>query len=112
VQYDLGAIDGVRLTFTDVTPAASGQLLYLATAEASPDAVRDGPVLGTALGVIGGGKVRSTLVVDDAGKPVVEKAEGIVLDRAVPRRAFVVLDADDPARPAELCEVHLEGPWR
>jgi hypothetical protein len=110
-QYDLGEISGTALTFTDVTLAPNGATLYLATAEASPDAVQDGPVAGTALGVIAGGHTRCTLLVDATGAPFVEKAEGALLARSEPDRAFLVLDADDPARPSDLCEVLLSGPW-
>lgn len=110
--YDLGDIDGTALTFTDGAPGPGGSTLYLATAEASPDAVRDGPVAGTVVGVIDGDRVRSTLLTDTSGAPFLEKAEGLALSRTSPHRAFVVLDADDPARPADLCEVELSGPWQ
>jgi hypothetical protein len=110
--YDLGDVSGTPLTFTDATLAKGGATLYLATAEASPDAVRDGPVTGTVLGVIVRNRARSALLVDANGAPFIEKAEGIALSREDPARVFIVLDADDPARPSELCEVVLGGPWR
>lgn len=50
-QYDLGWMEGVRLSFTDATLVRSG-ILYSAAAEDSPDAVLDGEVAGSALGLI------------------------------------------------------------
>jgi hypothetical protein len=110
-EYDLGEVSGTPLTFTDATLAPGGATLYLATAEASPDALRDGPVAGSVVGVLAGDLARSALLVDAGGAPFVEKAEGILLSQREPSRAFVVLDADDPTRPSELCEVVLSGPW-
>jgi hypothetical protein len=110
-QYTLGEVAGTPLTFTDATLAPNGAVLYLATAEASPNAIDDGPVAGTALGVISGERSRSTLLVDASGAPFVEKAEGILLALPEGNRALAVLDADDPSRPSELCEILLSGPW-
>lgn len=110
-RYDLGALDGVPLGFTDAM-AWHGSLLYSASAEASPDAVRDGPVSGSAIGVIGtDGSTRWTAITDGSGAVLAVKAEGLVADPAAKSRLFVVLDADDPAAPSELCSVELEGPW-
>jgi hypothetical protein len=111
IQYELGELAGVRLTFTDAAAAPTGAIVFLAAAEASPDTVRDGPVAGSVVGVIAAGRARWAPLVDVAGALLVEKAEGIVLDDTDPQHAFVVLDADDVARPSELCDVRLEGPW-
>ena len=110
IQYDLGRAGGVRLTFTDATVAQAG-LLYLAGAEDSPDTVLDGEVTGAALGIIHAGVARWTPLCDDRGVALVVKAEGLALHPADPRRALVVIDADDPAAPAELLELELSGPW-
>jgi hypothetical protein len=110
-RYALGALDGVALTFTDATLAPGGRVLFLATAEASPDAVRDGPVAGSVLGVIDGDVVRHGAIVDTTGAVDRRKAEGILLDPSDPRRAFVVFDADDPDAPAILATATLSGPW-
>src|SRR5690606_17272693 len=48
--WDLGALEGVRLTFTDAAIGPRGEIAFVACAEASPDATRDGPVSGVALG--------------------------------------------------------------
>lgn len=106
--WDLGSIDGVRLTFTDGV-GAFGALHYLAAAEASPDAVADGPVVGVALGTLGE-TPRYTIVEDERG-PFLGKAEGLAFDPSDRRRAYLVVDRDDPDRAAELCTVELLGPW-
>ena len=105
------------LTFTDATRAPSAAsdrdlaMVYLAAAEASPDATRDGPVLGAAVGVISDGRARSAILTDREGMALSDKTEGIVLDPDDARRAWVVIDADDASKPCDLCEVRLDGPW-
>ena len=110
VQYDLGTMGGVRLTFTDA--AAQGEdILYLAAAEASPDAVQDGPVAGVALGLIpaAAGPPHWTPLLDQDGRPFSSKAEGLAPDPHSPGTLHLVVDRDDPDAPAELCRVELEG---
>jgi hypothetical protein len=106
VQYDLGEIGGERLGFTDAALVA-GRVWFSAAAEDSPDAYHDGPVAGSALGVLDEGGGRWTELVDEEGRRFAGKVEGLL-----PRgetSAWVVVDADDPDRPSELCEVELEG---
>ncbi|MBV9775184.1 MAG: hypothetical protein JO040_14620, partial [Gemmatimonadetes bacterium] len=50
VRYDLGAMDGFKLTFTDAA-WFDGRIVFSAAAEDSPDVTRDGVVAGSALGV-------------------------------------------------------------
>ena len=113
-QYALGALDGVRLTFTDAALApASGRLHYLACAERSPDAVRDGEVVGSVLGVFdqvdGDQPLRFAPLTDGDGRALAVKAEGLAFGEG--GAVYLVLDADDPARPSDLCRVELAGPW-
>lgn len=110
VQYALGEIDGSMLTFTDA--AALGEsLIYTATAEASPNAVDDGPVAGSAVGIIGAdGAARYTVLEDAYGARFDGKVEGVARG-ARPGMLYVVVDRDDPRRPSELCEVELAGDW-
>jgi len=108
-QFDLGAIDGVRLTFTDAA-AHGNDLVFLAAAEASPDAIRDGPVAGVALGVVdAAGTARWTRLRGEDGSWFAAKAEGLLFDRVRADRAFAVVDADDPQRATELIVLELEG---
>ena len=99
VQYDLGAIRGFPLTFTDAV-ALGDAILYSAAAEDSPDATRDGPVAGAALGIIAGDAARYREV--DAGK-----IEGLL--PLSPDRVLAVVDPDDPRRPSQLSEIALGG---
>lgn len=106
VRYELGEIDGHPLTFTDVT-LHEGRVWFTATAEASPDAVRDGPVAGSAIGTLEAGVARWARVMGEDGSPFDGKIEAIEMRDA--RSAWVLVDRDDPLRPSELCEVALEG---
>ena len=106
--YNLGTIDDHRLGFTDAFAGQDG-VFYLATAEASADAIDDGRVLGSHLGVITQDAVRAAPLRSADGVPV--KAEGIALDPKRPGHAWIVLDPDDPGQPAAMLEVELTGPW-
>jgi len=110
-QYDLGSSDGVPFTFTDATLAPDGSVLFLASAEDSSDTVTDGLVHGTRIGQLGpDGSIRMTSLVDEQGGPLRVKAEGLVLDRKDPQRAWVVVDMDDTELASELLEVALSFP--
>lgn len=98
-HHDLGSIGEVSLGFTDAT-TFEGRVYYLAAAEASPDAIADGEIIGTVIGELGG--LRMTLEVE--GRPV--KAEGLALLSR--ERALVVEDPDDPKKPARMFEVAIE----
>lgn len=112
--YELGRVDGVRLTFTDATPVGA-DLAFLAGAEASPDAIEDGAVVGVAIGrMTPGGEARWTLVREADGSPYLGKAEGLApRTRGVDDgRFWAVVDRDDPDHAADLLELELDGPWR
>jgi hypothetical protein len=108
-RYELGEIDGWRLTFTDAS-VVGGALLFAATAEASPNTYDDGPVAGSALGIIDGTAARWTVIEEPTGGRFDGKAEGIA-PGSRPGTVLVVIDRDDPLLPSELCEVELAGPW-
>ncbi|HEX2188451.1 MAG TPA: hypothetical protein VHG51_06105 [Longimicrobiaceae bacterium] len=111
VRYRLGELDGLRLGFTDAA-LAGGRLLFSAAAEDSPDAVRDGRVAGSAVGVFDAtDRVRWTVLRDADGAPLAAKVEGLAVPPGGGGRAWVVVDADDPAAPSELCAVELGGRW-
>ncbi len=110
VQWDLGTIGGVRLGFTDAARVGD-RLYWLAAAEASPDATRDGPVAGVAIGVLDeAGDARFADVLHE-GAPFDGKAEGIVFAPGDPSRGFLVVDRDDPHAAAELWAFQLTGAW-
>lgn len=106
--YDLGQVDGLRLGFTDAI-AEGNHVFYLATAELTPNAIDDGQIIGSQIGVITEDGVRAATLASPEGAPV--KAEGIALDHKRPQHAWVALDCDDPDQPALLFDVELVGPW-
>ena len=111
-QYDLDLLDGLPLGFTDAA-IAGDTLLYTAAAEASAEASADGDVSGSVIGLIPlKGDLRYAPLTDGQGRPTRDKVEGLVAVPGAADRVFVVIDADDPMRASELCEVQLAGPWR
>ena len=110
-RYHLGLLDGARLTFTDATPGPNA-ILYCAAAERSPNAVDDGEVVGSALGLLPPtGAPRYAPIVDFDGELLPLKIEGLLLDEHDPTLVFLVADADDPLLPSELLTARLIGPW-
>lgn len=110
VQYELGKLDGAALTFTDADATQWG-LIYTAAAESSPDALTDGAVAGSAIGILDGTASRWIELRDAQGGLFREKIEGICSTREDNGRIWLVVDADDPTRPSLLCEAVLDGPW-
>ena len=121
VQFNLGVVGGVALSFTD---AALGPrdakdetrwIVYTAAGEASPDATRDGAVAGSAIGVIAERSpemaARWVLLRDATGHPFAGKVEGVAFAPGDRTRLYVVLDRDAHDEPSALCEVALDGPW-
>ena len=110
VRYDLGSLGGIPLGFTD---AASWRdaILYSAAAEDSPDVIEDGPVHGSAIGVIhSGGETRYAVLTDSSGARYDGKVEGILpLENGA--GLLAVVDADDPDVPSHLCTIDLGGRW-
>ena len=106
-RYELDALGGVPLGFTDAATWRDG-ILYSAAAEDSPNVIDDGPVHGSAIGVIdAGGAARWTPLTDPAGALFPGKVEGIL---ALPDDLILaVVDADDPAAASLLCTVELRG---
>lgn len=114
--YDLGRVEGVRLGFTDAAALPDGCVAFVAVAEASPDAVRDGEVLGCRFGVIADDDVRVCDVTDAQGEPSRLKLEGLEPDRAggspgePPCTFWVAVDMDRPEHPAMLGGLRVA--WR
>ncbi len=109
-QFNLGAMGGVKLSFTDAA-ALGDDVLYLAAAEDSPDALRDGPVAGVALGIIHAPSchARWTQLLGRDGSPFRGKAEGLALDPLDPGLVHVIVDPDDIDIPAAWCRVEIRG---
>jgi hypothetical protein len=115
-RFELGELDGVRLGFTDAA-AAADQMLFAAAAEDTVDAVADGAVTGSVIGVLGqiGARGRAgreqprwARVLGADGSPWRFKVEGIAIDEDL-RGGWILTDADDPAIPTVLARVELRG---
>ncbi|MFO0682622.1 MAG: hypothetical protein U0234_11250 [Sandaracinus sp.] len=110
--YDLGTVEGARLTFTDLATDAHGALWYLASAERSPNAYDDGEVVGAVVGAIDAeGRARHARIVDEQGAPSRGKPEGLALAGEIAPgrvRAYACLDADDPDTASELVTLEIE----
>lgn len=112
LQYDLGRLDGLRLSFAAAT-VAHDLVLYAASAEDSPDTFGDGRVAGTVIGVFDApDSVRWTQLRGLDESCFAGKVEGICPVPGNPNLLYAVIDCDDPAVPTELLEVELSGPWR
>lgn len=98
-QYRLGQIGAVRLTLTDAA-LRDGKRYYVAAAEASPDAVADGQVLGTSFGVLDDDP-RYALIEAEDGSLLCNKVEGLAAG-ATAGEWLAITDPDDAVRPAEL----------
>jgi hypothetical protein len=98
-QYDLGAIEGIPLCFTDATTLPDGTVIFAAAAEDTSDSYLDGQCKGSAIGVLTPeGELGNITLVDK-----VIKAEGIaarVIDGKV--HLIMVTDADDSAIAAQV----------
>jgi hypothetical protein len=111
VAYELGALGSIALSFTDAARFRDA-VLFTATAEDSPDTMRDGRVEGSALGIIEpNGRARWALLMDQTGHPFAGKVEGVVVAPGTTDRVHVVIDVDDHTAPSALCVVELRGEW-
>lgn len=111
-QYEFGHLDGVALHITDAAGMAGARTAFLAAAEQTDDAIADGPVAGSVIGLIEPGGTSSRLrwarLIDPDGRPSQRKAEGLVMDDDG-CGAWVLTDPDSTEHPAELCRVVLTG---
>lgn len=94
-RHELGDVNGVPLTFSDLCPMPDGRLLFAAVAEAGESTYLDGECVGAALGVLDAGGVRRL-------EPLTEpyKVEGVSLAGGLD--LLLVADADDAAVAAPL----------
>jgi hypothetical protein len=110
--FDLGVLDDIPLGVTDVAAIDGARLAFVAAAEDTADAVSDGPVAGSVLGLVAtggaGSMARWTRLLDADGRPLRRKVEGLVVD-ADGRGGWILTDSDDARAPAELCRIELEG---
>lgn len=108
---DLGHARGVPFGFTDATALPDGRVLFLAGAEDSPDAYRDGEVLGARIGLLDGERIVSTEILEEEARPTSLKLEGVDFAGLTPSGGIalsVVADMDDPDVPAVLATLTWE----
>ena len=103
-RYELGTIGGVALAITDAVPVPGGRVLVSAAAEDTPNAVDDGPVVGSALALLDDDAVLAV-----APLPEPHKVEGLALldSSAAGARLLAVVDADDPLTPSQRLTLRL-----
>jgi hypothetical protein len=98
-RHELGDVDGVPLTFSDLCPLPDGRLLFAAVAEAGESTYLDGECVGAALGVLDG-DVRQ---MQGLAEPY--KVEGVSVANGLD--LLLVADGDDRAEPAPLLAASL-----
>lgn len=104
--YDLGTLQGVRLTFSDAEHLGDERVLFSASAE-DP---QTGAVQGSVLGIIErGGQARWTRLSDERGQPFTGKIEGLTLDPADRSRICFVIDDDDEDTPSCIFHAVVSG---
>jgi hypothetical protein len=100
-EYDIGAIAGVPLQFTDAVKISNDRILFVATAEDTTNAIDDGASLGSAVGIIdAAGKIDRVVRFDSR-----EKLEGVsarVIDGTDKIELMLVADSDNEKVPACL----------
>ena len=98
-HYDLGAVEGIPLCFTDAAALPDGRLVFSAVAEDTSDNYGDGPCVAAAIGMIGtDGEILALDYFD-----TVCKVEGVHAERdGHVIRLWLVTDADDATVPAML----------
>lgn len=110
--YDLGKLNGVRLTFSDAEHLGKGRVLYSASAEDS----ESGEIRGSVLGIIeADGSARWTHLFDQDGSAFNGKIEGLTVDSKDPGKVYFVIDDDDEETPsrifhARISEEMITGP--
>jgi uncharacterized protein DUF6910 len=102
--FGLGAIEGAPLSFTDGAALPDGRIVFSAVAEKTEDSYRDGPCLGSAIGIIGtDGRVQFMQPLEPT-----EKVEGLSATVEGERmHLLLVTDADDARVPARLFSAEI-----
>ena len=107
--YELGEVDGVRLAVTDAVALPDGRELLSAAAEDSPNAIDDGPVVATAIVLVGGGAVLDLAPIPEVGGHV-HKVEGLAVRGIDGSRVdlLAVVDDDDPRTPSAELDLRVD----
>lgn len=103
--YNLGELDGIRLTFSDGMHLGK-HILYSASAEAPDDYIA-----GSSIGIIKENTTRWTEVIDEDGTAFEGKIEGLIIDKTDRQTIHFVIDDDQADQPSEIFKAQLQGPW-
>ena len=107
-RYELGQLDGVRLTFSDAEHLGGGRILYSASAE-NPVT---GDIAGSVLGVIeADAEARWTGLTGADGAPFRGKIEGLSRDVRDRRIMHFVIDDDDENTPSRIYQAVLNDAY-
>ena len=109
VPVDLGTLASVPLGFTDAALTADGRVAVVTCAEASENAIEDGPVAGCRFGWLEDNDLRMTDVLDTEGRQAETKIEGLEAHPGSSGAFDVVIDLDSPAVPATLARLSVRG---
>ena len=97
--YDLGDVDGIRLTFSDAEHLGGGRILYSASAE-DPDSDK---IAGSVLGILEpDGTACWTQLIDQDGSDFTGKIEGLTRDTTDENKIYFVIDDDDDQVPSKI----------
>jgi hypothetical protein len=104
-RYDLGTVGGVALAVTDAVTIGDGRVLVSAAAEDTPNAVDDGPVVGSGIALLGADGEPPIY----ASLPGAEKVEGLAVRETTADgvRLVAVVDADDHEIPSRRLALRL-----
>ena len=107
-SYDLGSVGGVGLAVTDAALLPDGLVVVSAAAEDTDDPRTDGPVVGSALGIIDHRRVLATAALPVMGDRV-PKVEGLaVLEQDGSSASLLAtVDADAPDTPSSLLRMRV-----
>jgi hypothetical protein len=107
-QYELGELNGVRLTFSDAEALEEGITLFSASAEDE----ETGEIVGSVLGIIDAdGEARWAELLDEDGEPFEGKVEGLSRKPGVRDHVYFVIDSDAADQASRIYEADLDGPW-
>ncbi|MFA9432225.1 hypothetical protein [Egicoccus sp. AB-alg2] len=96
-RYEFGTLCGQPLAITDAVLLPDGRICVSATAEDAPDAIADGPVAGSVLGLLdGGGGSVEILPLDEAVAGCKVEGLAVLPTHRSQLRLLAVVDEDDP----------------
>ena len=107
---DLGDVNGVALAVTDAVALPDGRVLVSAAAEDTPNAVDDGPVVGSALALLDGAEVLAVLPIPPVADRVA-KIEGLAVRTLDRSGADLLAVVDDDAEGAPSTQLALRLAW-